>query len=100
MLDDAGILVPLSWPTPHSSTTISVAQTKPELINEQHGDPVSNSPADVILNPDQSSLPLFLSEWNTNVGSGARIDVMESVPHSLDADTGSLSGVQKVKQRV
>jgi hypothetical protein len=31
MMDNAGILVPLSWLAPHSSTTISVAQTKSEL---------------------------------------------------------------------
>jgi hypothetical protein len=39
---------------------------------------------------------VFLSEWNTNAGfSGVKIDVMESVLDSLDADIGS-SGVQEV----
>ena len=87
VLDDAGILVPLSWPVSHSSTTISVVQTKPGLISEQHGGPVSNSPVHMILGPGQSSSSVFLSEWNTNAGSsGVKTDVMESVPDGLDAE--------------
>jgi hypothetical protein len=53
----------------------------------------------MILGPNQSSSSGFLSEWNTNArSSGAKTDVMESVPDSLDADTG-FSGVQEVRTK-
>ena len=98
MLDYSSILVPLSWPAPHSSKTISAVQTKSRLMTEQHRGPVSSGPVHMILSPGQSS-PTFLSEWNTNAGSSvAKNDIMQSVPNSLDADIGS-RGVQEVKTK-
>jgi hypothetical protein len=51
----------------------------------------SNSPPHIILGQNHSSLSVFPCEWSTDAGSsGANIDVMESVPDSLDnADIGS-----------
>ena len=55
MLDDANILVPLSWPAQHSSTTISGVHTKPRLITEHHRGVVSSSPVHMNLSPGKSS---------------------------------------------
>jgi hypothetical protein len=70
-------LVPLYWPAPHSSTTISATSTGVQTAKELG-----------------SARPVVIFDVRECV-SGTKIDVMESVPDSLDADIG-YSGVQKV----
>ena len=100
MLDNASILVPLSWPAPHSSKNMDSSQNSTGVQSSQNSTgPVNNSPVLMILSSGQSSLSVFLSEWNTNARSSvAKNDIMQSIPDSPDADISS-HGVQEVRTK-